>query len=271
MSARLATTILLLREAPTGIEVFMVRRNRRVGFLPDAWVFPGGRVDGADHLDGHPALRGGEASLALLGLPRAQGLPLLVAGVRETFEEAGIWLGDGRLPDGARGPLARGETRLAELLDAYGATVDLDRLRPWSWWITPEAEPRRYDTRFFVARADGEVGRHDDGETVESGWFDPREVLRDATIDRFPLAPPTWWTLRELAGCATVAHALAQRDRPCPPIQPVLRFDEHGPELLLPGHPEHPHPAVEGLATRLTFEERRWVAWSGEDRLPALP
>lgn len=271
MSARLATTILLLREAPAGFEVFMVRRNRRVGFLPDAWVFPGGRVDEADALDGHPAVRGGAAVLDLLDLPREQGVRLLVAGVRETFEEAGIWLGEGRLPEAARGPLARGELRLDALLEAHGATVDLDRLRPWSWWITPEAEPRRYDTRFLVARAEGDVGRHDDGETVESGWFDPREVLRDASIDRFPLAPPTWWTLRELAGCRSVPHALARRDRPCPPIQPILRFDERGPELLLPGHPAHPAPAVEGLATRLTFEDRRWVAWRGDERLPALP
>lgn len=271
MSARLASTILLLRQASSGFEVFMVRRNRRVGFLPDAWVFPGGRVDGSDALDGHPAVRGGRDALDLLGLPREQGVSLLVAGVRETFEESGIWLGTGILPAASRAPLARRELSFDRLLEEHDATVDLDRLKPWSWWITPEAEPKRYDTRFLVARADGEEGRHDDGETVDSGWFDPRALVRDTTIDRFPLAPPTWWTLRELAACRSIDEAFARCNRPSPPIQPVLRFDDQGPELLLPGHPEHPLPAVEGLATRLTFEDRRWVAWRGEERLPALP
>ena len=70
MSTRLATTVLLLRGGRTDLEVFMVQRHRKMGFLPNAWVFPGGRVDPADHMEGHPALVGGEHVLSQLELPR---------------------------------------------------------------------------------------------------------------------------------------------------------------------------------------------------------
>lgn len=268
---RAATTLLLLRDRPDGFEIFMVQRHRRSGFLPNAWVFPGGRVDPRDALLEHPAVRGGDALLQRLGLGRDRGLPFLVAGVRETFEEAGIWLGDGSLPEEVRQPLATGDLDLGELLHAHDATVDLDRLEAWSWWVTPEAEPRRYDTRFLVARVDG-GGRHCDAETVASGWFDPRAVIADATLPTFPLAPPTWWTLRELAAHGTVDEVLAAaRARPQPEIQPVMRFRGEGLDLLLPGHPDHPQPAIEGLPTRVIFEDDRWVAFDGDVRLPTHP
>src|SRR5690606_36960939 len=84
---RPATTILVLPPQEVGFEVFLVRRHRRMAFLPHAWVFPGGRVEDADALVGHGAVRGGERAISHLGLDPRQGLAMLVAGVRETFEE----------------------------------------------------------------------------------------------------------------------------------------------------------------------------------------
>ena len=95
MSTRLATTVLLLRGGTTHLEVFMVQRHRKMGFLPNAWVFPGGRVDAADRMDGHPALRGGDEVLQQLDLPRDEAIAHVVAGLRETWEEIGVWLGSG--------------------------------------------------------------------------------------------------------------------------------------------------------------------------------
>ncbi|MBW2255092.1 MAG: NUDIX hydrolase, partial [Deltaproteobacteria bacterium] len=116
---RLSTTVLLLRPEPGGgFSVFMLRRHRRSGFLPHAWVFPGGVVDPGDRLVGHPAIRGGERVIAHLGLEQEEGLAVLIAGVRETFEESGIWLGEGHLPEEVRQPLARGDLSLGKLLDA---------------------------------------------------------------------------------------------------------------------------------------------------------
>jgi 8-oxo-dGTP pyrophosphatase MutT (NUDIX family) len=270
MSARAATTILLVRPAASGLEVFMVQRHRKSGFLPNAWVFPGGRVDAHDAA-AHPALQGGEALLAQLELPREQALAYAVAGVRETFEEAGVWLGAGAIPAEERLPLARGERRLHQLLDTYGATVELDRLAAWSWWVTPKAEPRRYDTRFLVCAVDQVEGTHDELETVDSRWVDPRAVLGASDQQAFPLAPPTWWTLRELAafeGPESVVHSA--RARQLRPIQPIMQLEDRGIRLLLPGHPEHPEPAIAGVADRITFEDG-WVAWRNDERLPALP
>ena len=149
MSLRRATTIILVRDGEAGLEVFLVQRHRRSGFLPSAWVFPGGRVDRSDYDVG---TTGGEGLITRMGLPVDDARAHLVAGVRETFEESGVWLGDGGLPEAMRAPLARGELRLSELLERHGAAVNLSRVELWSWWITPEAEPRRYDTRFLVAR-----------------------------------------------------------------------------------------------------------------------
>lgn len=268
---RPATTILLLREAAHGFEVFLVQRHRRAGFMPNAWVFPGGRVDDRDQLVHHPAVRGGDAVLAQMDLSPEQGVPFLVAGIRETFEEAGVWLGEGSLPEEARAPLARGEIGLEDLLERHRATLDLDRVRAWSWWVTPKAEPKRFDTRFLVALVDGQVGRHDETETVASGWFRPAELV-ETPLDRFPLAPPTWWVLRELAVHRSAAEAFHEAaSRPQPEVQPVLRLAGEDLELLLPGHPDHPQPAVQGLPTRVILEGGRWVAFHGDQRLPSLP
>jgi len=254
----LASTVLILRPGAAGLEVFLVQRHRNSAFLPHAWVFPGGRVDPGDHLAGHPRVRGGERALDAMGLGVERGTAALIAGVRETFEEAGIWLGEGALADDLRAPLAQGEIALAELLEAQDASIDLDRLVPWSWWITPASEPRRFDTRFFVTVASAK-GHHDEHETVDSGWFAPEAVLEGADAGKFPMAPPTWWTLREIAG-GDPPRAVVEGgwDRPQRPIQPILHFGADGFELFLPGHLRHPEPALPGLPPRILFRQGRW-------------
>ena len=261
--ARVAATVLILRPVAAGWEVFVVQRNRNVGFLPNAWVFPGGRAEPADRLAGHPRVRGGAKAVAALGLPADDAVAVLVAGVRETFEETGIWLGSGSIPDDVRPALAQGDTSLAALLDEHDANVDLDRLAPWAWWITPTSEPKRYDTRFFVAIADA-PGRHDDVETVNSGWFTASDLVAGADAGKFPMAPPTWWTLQEIAAHPTAEAVWAAAwARPQRPIQPILHLSDAGFELWLPGHPSHPEPAFPGLPPRVTFHQGRWWAAPG--------
>ena len=268
MSVRPATTVLLLRPASEGFELFMVQRHRRSGFLPNAWVFPGGRVDAGDALIDHPRVGGGENLLNQLGVSREEAAAFAIAGVRETFEEAGIWLGTGDLPWNLREPLGRGKADLAAVLDEHDATIDLDRLLPWSWWVTPSIEPKRYDTRFLVANAEGLDGLHDDREVVNSGWFAPRDVMHRASHGEFPMAPPTWWTLFELSRHDTLDQVLqASLGRPRTPIQPVLEFDEDGIHLTLPGHPDHPEGPIPDMPTSVEFEGGNWVAYVDEERL----
>ena len=260
-AARPATTLLLLRPAdsPSGMEVFMLQRHRRSGFLPNAWVFPGGRVDPGDAV-AHPAVLGGEAAVARLQQPADVARATLIAGVRETWEEAGIWLGERPPPVGTRHPLQRGEVSFAEVLDAHGSRVDLDQVQPWSWWVTPRAEPRRYDTRFLVARG-GRGGVHDDIETTASRWICPAEAVALGQ-EGFPLAPPTWWSLIELARYGDLEAVFAAApSRPVRPIEPVMRFFEHGMELLLPGHPDHPEADLLELPHLVKAEGRRWYGY----------
>ncbi len=258
MSARAASTILLVRDGEAGLEVFLVQRHRRSGFLPNAWVFPGGQVDPADGQVSR--VRGGAAVLKQLGLPEDEARAYLVAGVRETFEEAGIWLGTGTLPQSARAPLAAGQVSLDALLETHGAALELDRLAGWSWWVTPVVEPRRYDTRFLVAHVTERSGHHDDHETFASGWFRPGDLI-GRTLGAFPLAPPTWWTLCELADCSSSSDVLARAGlRSMSPIQPIMRFSDEGMVLLLPGHSDHPAPPVSGLPAQIDFEEGCWTS-----------
>jgi 8-oxo-dGTP pyrophosphatase MutT (NUDIX family) len=259
---RLATTIVILRPAAVGFEVFMVQRHRASGFLPSAWVFPGGRVDAADALREHPRVRGGEQLVETLGLDPDQAFLHMVAGVRETFEEAGIWIGEGRIPDSERFPLASREDTLClrDLLERHQATVDLGRLYFWSWWVTPEFERKRYDTRFFLVVVDDDIGRHDDHETVDSGWFSPKTLLETTDQRTFPLAPPTWWTLYELSRHGTIEEVLqAAERRPVRPIQPIPKRNDGTLTMFLPGHAEHPEPGIELMPTSVSLIDGHWV------------
>lgn len=255
-----ATTVLLLRDGDDGVEVFLVKRHARSRFMPDAWVFPGGRVDDADHELPDTQVSGGESVGERLGLPPDAVRGFLVAGVRETFEEAGIWLGTGELPTALREPLNNGEVRFTDLLAAHDAHIDLDGLAPWSWWVTPASEPRRYDTRFVVAITDAD-GVHDDGETVDSGWFTPSAALAAVASGEVRMAPPTWWTVTELAALGTVKAVLdSASQRAIARIEPILSGTKGAVSLTLPGHAGHPDPAIDGLPTSIAFEQGRWWA-----------
>ena len=89
--ARKASTVIVLRVISGRLEVFMIQRNRKTGFMPNAWVFPGGRVDPEDADSSLPS-QGGAGACSQMGLSREEGQPFLVAAIRETFEETGIWL-----------------------------------------------------------------------------------------------------------------------------------------------------------------------------------
>lgn len=253
--ARPAATVVVLRQGSAGPEVLLLLRSKRVGFFPDAWVFPGGRVDPDDSL---LPVRG-----RVPGLPDAD-RAFAVAALRECFEETGVWLGAGQPPVDLRLALI---ARRASLLAVPGLVADLDALRLWSWWVTPEGEPRRFDTRFFLATlapgAAGDVGP-DGEETVAAEWVPVHQALSDCAVDGRFMAPPTFRTLEELARFRTTdriwAAAAARQVRE---VRPILRRDLPGVDgwgVLLPGDPEHPDPQpVEG-GTRIVLRAGRWVS-----------
>jgi 8-oxo-dGTP pyrophosphatase MutT (NUDIX family) len=239
-----AATVVLLRDGRDGLEAYLQLRPTGMGFAGGLWVFPGGRVDAADR---DPAVDAGWAGpppavwAERLGLPVDEARGHVVAACRETLEEAGLLLatpqpGAGELAEGRRELLA-GSGGLAGLLERLGVRLDTGRLRYWAWWVTPEEEPRRYDTRFFVAGlpAGAAVTAHL-AEAERERWLPPGEAAADLGL---PMLPPTRYTLRDLAVHGTVAAALAAAaDRRVERILPVL----DGAELVMPWRERYPLP-----------------------------
>ena len=188
---RPAATVIIVRDAPSSFEIFMLRRTSGAAFAGGMYVFPGGRVDGDDHLHKYDPWRVGPsddqaAQQAALG---AEWRGYWVAGIRETFEEAGLLLAyteDGALVDYAdadsharfesyRGPLHAGDLSLREICQRENVRLAVDRIHFHNRVVTPLGRPRRFDTRFFIAEAPpGQTGQHDDKETDDSVWISPQ-------------------------------------------------------------------------------------------------
>jgi 8-oxo-dGTP pyrophosphatase MutT (NUDIX family) len=216
-AARDAATVCLLRDAEAGMQVFLMRRPRTMRFAAGMQVFPGGAIEAPDVET--PFVAGADFSdvgrRAATSAPKA----LVAAAVRETFEECGVLLAvraDGAPADPLPGlaadrtALDEGRLGLGELLALRGLALDPGLLPLIGHWITPEVEPRRFDTRFFAAampagQVAGEVGSESDG----SGWWTPSAALEQVDTGGMQMLPPTSSTLHWLATFRTVADALA--------------------------------------------------------------
>jgi 8-oxo-dGTP pyrophosphatase MutT (NUDIX family) len=213
---RPAATVILVRDAARDFEVFMVRRSSGAAFAGGMFVFPGGRVDGDDHLHAYDRWRVGPAQRQL-PQQRALGAEwrgFWIAGIRESFEEAGLLLAydaeggllgydtdeDRERFDRYRAPLHAGQMSLADICARENLRLAVDRIHFYNRFVTPLGRPRRFDTRFFVAEAPpGQTGRHDTRETVDSIWISPREALAANDRREFDLMRVTRVQLEDLA------------------------------------------------------------------------
>jgi 8-oxo-dGTP pyrophosphatase MutT (NUDIX family) len=243
-----AATVMLLRETgPAGLEVYMLRRQPSMAFAPGAFVFPGGSVDPRD-ADEQVAWTGPDAGEwgKIFDAPPALARALVCAAVRETFEESGVLLAgesaDSVVADTTsddweadRNALLDRSVSLAELLARRGLVLRADLLRPWSQWITPVIEPRRFDTRFFAAELPaGQRTRDVGGEASEVAWVRPADALSAGQRGEIRLFPPTAVTLSELAGCGDLTTALTG-PRVVAPIIPDVQLREGAIWLTVPG------------------------------------
>ncbi len=249
-----AATVLLLREAPAGFEVFMVKRSGLSDVLGEAHVFPGGKVDAADASPEMLARIHGLAALdtAALGedIPQARAAGMFVAAARETFEEAGVLLAWGAAAGGnleRAQAVATARARLnakepfAAVLASINAELDAAALVPWVRWVTPTLLSRRFDARFFLARAPADqIAMHDDYEATHSEWLRPQDAIARWAQDDIKLAPPTYMSLQHLALFDSIDAALADAQGRRPPVIQPHGFDVDGARTLaLPGDALH--------------------------------
>ncbi|RKN43071.1 NUDIX hydrolase [Streptomyces hoynatensis] len=230
VTPRVAATVLLLRDGPGGLEVFMLRRRTTMAFAGGAYAYPGGSVDARDG-------------------------SVLHAAVRETFEEAGVLLAgpaDGAAPgsvvadvtgpgwEADRAALAGHRLSFAEFLARRGLAVREELLCPWARWITPEFEARRYDTWFFLAALPaGQRTRNASTEADHAAWVRPADALAACGRGELSMLPPTLATLREVSGYPTAARALAAAAGRRPePVMATARLDGDRVVLDWPGYDE---------------------------------
>ena len=219
-----AATVVLLREGSAGLEAWLLTRVTGMAFAAGMSVFPGGRVGDADAdlpFAGDGAARAAAGFRCDVRMARA----LLGAAVRETFEETSVLLSQPAADlSGARGDVEAGRVSFGELLRSNGLAVDSDALRPWSRWITPPGEVRRYDTRFFIAAVPDGVDALDvTSESSAASWVPLGEALEQAQRGERGLLPPTMATLASLVPFDSVAAAMATADeRSLDPISPDI-------------------------------------------------
>lgn len=221
-----AATVIIARAGAndTAPEIFMLRRTNRAAFAGGMYVFPGGRVDPDDHLHKYDDHRLGPSDAQL---PQQQALGLdwrgyWIAGIRESFEEAGLLLAY-TANDASAGNLLRydddneqrfdeyrhrvhdGDLSLLDVCREEGLKLAVDRIHYVNRFVTPLGRPRRFDTRFFLAEAPaGQTGEHDDKETVHSVWISAGEALERHAREEFDLMVVTRIQLEMLAEHASL-------------------------------------------------------------------
>lgn len=247
IATRPAATIVVVRDGDAGPEVLLVQRHGRSGFAAGAWVFPGGVLDESDRDRRLAARTRGPSAREWADRMRmadpTNALAHVVAAIREAWEETGLLFAAGdpgaeriAVGEAQRAALLGGTTTFAELIERSGLHLRTDALVYCAHWITPEPEPRRYDTRFFLApyhaalggRGGGGAVRLEPSELIEARWIRAATALRGFGSGELRMLPPTVHTLRRLAGFDRVSdmvRALAAEEVPA-----ILPRMERSPE-----------------------------------------
>ncbi|WP_041843377.1 NUDIX hydrolase [Actinoplanes friuliensis] len=236
--ARPAATVVLLRPERPKFHVYVLRRATTMVF-GGVYAFPGGGVDPDDR----PRTIKGDWP-ERLGVPEVEAKAVVGAAARELFEEAGVLLagpeddpgrtvGDvsGADWEADRVAVQRRELTMTELLSRRKLLLRDDLLFPWARWVTPEFEPRRFDTWFFVALLpEAQTARDVSGEADRTTWISPEDA------NGLAMLPPTRVMLDDLdayEGIEGVVAASAGRDAAAVVMPRVELTDDGGGVLLI--------------------------------------
>ncbi len=220
-----AATIVLLREGVDGFELFLQKRTSTTSF-GGLYVFPGGKVSDSDRMLREEELYTGltlEEADARLGIDSG-GIDYWIAAVRECFEESGLLLTYNKNRDLVnfadenvrerfwkyRFEVNSKQLEFYQMCKKEELTLALDLILPIGHWITPHGSPKRYDTRFFIARApEGQKGYHDNNEAVDSVWLSPHNAVKKYSQGKLPMILPTIDTVESLTPFSTVDETLS--------------------------------------------------------------
>jgi len=246
VATRDASTVVLMRDSAAGPEVYLLRRHLGMEFAGGFCVFPGGGVDPRD-FDKEVGWAGPSAEEwgALLECSAETARALVCAAVRETFEESGVLLAGPSIDtvvadttgddwEADREALEKRDLSFTDFLSRRGLVIRTDLLRFWGRWITPVFEPKRFDTRFFVAvLPDGQVTRDVSTESDHVVWMSAADAVTAVDEERIMMLPPTYCTCMEVSEQTTTDAVLASADgRDLTPIEPTMVFDEDGSGYL---------------------------------------
>jgi 8-oxo-dGTP pyrophosphatase MutT (NUDIX family) len=275
-----AATVVLLRDAPAGLEVFLIKRSGLSDVLGGAYVFPGGKLDAADALADMPARidqtpQALHTALNEPALGHHNAAALYVAALREAFEESGVLFAENANLDvtAKAAELLKNGHSFPVILAQLGLRLQTQHVQPWSRWITPKlasVSTKRFDTRFFIASVpNNQTAVHDNYEATESVWLAPRAALEEYWSGGIALAPPQIMSLAHLSHHRTVASALTEaRSKPPAVIEPEP-FDFEGLRTITyPGDAQHSirERALPG-PTRLCYRNKRFEPLEGFEAL----
>jgi 8-oxo-dGTP pyrophosphatase MutT (NUDIX family) len=244
-----AATVVLLREiekdgGDAEIEVYMTKRHHHLNFVGGFYVFPGGKMDRQDlepkNLKRCKGLGPEDAQRILVDSPDpSKSLAYWVTAIRELFEEAGILLAynkEGKPINfeaeelrekffSYRRLIHGGKFTMGEMMVEEELFYAVDKLRYLSRWITPEFSPRRFDTRFFIARLpEKQNPQHYKDEVAESDWTEPTLALSRWEMGDMNMIIPTLATLQDLAkfnSLTELFNAYKPRNIPLPKYSPL--------------------------------------------------
>lgn len=241
---RKAATVVLLRDAPEGVEIFMVVRHHQIDFASGALVFPGGSLDKAD-----AAIAADTELCAPCGFDDIELLTFRIAAIREAFEECGVLLArrmgsDVVLPAAELAPIEAkwraglndGSLSFLDLLKQEKLVLATDAMIPYAHWITPEGMPKRFDTWFYLAVApDDQLALHDGHEAVDSVWLTAQQALDGAASGKYTVIFPTERNLFKMAQFRTAEEAFKTTAADTiVSVLPVLQKSADGVHLLIP-------------------------------------
>lgn len=253
-----AATVLLIRDSDEGLQVLMVKRSKRPPF-ENLYVFPGGKIDESDkdqNLQDFCNTLDDKLASSKLGIDEG-GLSYWIACVRECFEEVGILLAiknngeeldlngaDKHKFDNYRRMLLENKISLFEICKKENLSLNLNNIEPFSHWVTPEIEIKRFDTRFFIAYIPAkQTERHDGNELTDSVWISPKKALDRSLNGEMPMIMPTISNLQQClefdSGQKLLEHQSKLTNDDIPSILPKFFKNEGKWVGLLPGDEDY--------------------------------